>query len=101
MILWSDGLRKWYRFSPSPFSGNGKNSVQTEKNSREIQDLTSIAAEMTGDSCLARAVAPRAAAAVDHADTELIGHRGWKGTRFLWGKKRAKKKSLIFHLRPF
>ena len=29
---------------------------------------------MTGDSCLARAVAPRAAAAVDHADTELIGH---------------------------
>ena len=29
---------------------------------------------MTGDSCLARAVAPRAEAAVDHADTELIGH---------------------------
>ena len=26
--------------------------------------------------CLARAVAPRAAAAVDHADTELIGHDG-------------------------
>ena len=25
----------------------------------------------------------RAAAAVDHADTELIGHRGWEGTGFL------------------
>ena len=87
MILWSDGLRKWYRFSPSPFSGNGKNQYQL-KNSREIQDLTSITAEMTGDSCLARAVAPRAAAAVDHADTELIGHRGWKGTGFLCGEKR-------------
>ena len=31
---------------------------------------------MTGDSCLARAVVPRTAAAVDHADTELIGHGG-------------------------
>ena len=40
--------RKWYRFSPSPFSGNGKNQYQL-KNSREIQDLTSITAEMTGD----------------------------------------------------
>lgn len=29
---------------------------------------------MTGDSRLARAVAPCAAAAVGHADTELIGH---------------------------
>ena len=44
---------------------------------------------MTGDSCLARAVAPRAAAAVDHADTELIGHRGWKGTGFLCSEKAA------------
>lgn len=33
-------------------------------------------AEMTGDSCLARAVVPRKAAAVDHADTELIEHDG-------------------------
>ena len=40
---------------------------------------------MTGDSCMARAVALRAAAAVDHADTELIGHRGWEGTGFLCG----------------
>lgn len=39
---------------------------------------------MTGDSCLARAVAPRAAAAVDHAATELIGHDGRIGdTGFL------------------
>ena len=29
---------------------------------------------MTGDSRLARAVVPRTAAAVDHADTELIGY---------------------------
>ena len=28
---------------------------------------------MTGDSCMARAVVPCTAAAVDHADTELIG----------------------------
>jgi hypothetical protein len=41
--------RKWYRFSPSPFPENSKNSVETEKNSREIKNLTSIAAEMTGD----------------------------------------------------
>ena len=31
---------------------------------------------MTGDSCLARAVVPSAAATVDHANTELIGHDG-------------------------
>ena len=31
---------------------------------------------MTGDSCMARAVVPRTAAAVDHADAELIGHDG-------------------------
>ncbi len=31
---------------------------------------------MTGGSCLARAVVPRKAAAVDHADTELIEHDG-------------------------
>ena len=31
---------------------------------------------MTGDSCMARAVVPRTAAAVDHADTELIGQSG-------------------------
>lgn len=29
---------------------------------------------MTGDSCLACAVVPRTAAAIDHADTELIVH---------------------------
>ena len=90
--------RKWYRFSPSPFSGNGKNQYQL-KNSREIQDLTSIAAEMTGDSCLARAVAPRAAAAVDHADTELIGHRGWKGTGFLCGVKQLRLRLLFVFMK--
>ena len=36
---------------------------------------------------MARAVVPRTAAAVDHADTELIGHRGWEGTGFLCGEK--------------
>lgn len=41
---------------------------------------------MTGDSCMARAVVPRTAAAVDHADTELIGHDGKLGdTGFLCG----------------
>ena len=44
---------------------------------------------MTGDSCMARAVVPCTAAAVDHADTELIGHRGWEGTGFLCGEKAA------------
>ena len=48
---------------------------------------------MTGDSCLARAVAPRAAAAVDHADTELIGHRGWEGTGFLCEEKAASREA--------
>ena len=42
---------------------------------------------MTGDSCLARAVVPHTAAAVDHADTELIGHDGHIGdTGFLCGE---------------
>ena len=38
---------------------------------------------------MARAVVPRTAAAVDHADTELIGHRGWEGTGFLCSEKAA------------
>ena len=72
-------------FFPSPFPEKGKNSVSTEKTAEKSRTSSSISAEMTGDSCLARAVALRAAAAVDHADTELIGHRGWKGTGFLCG----------------
>ena len=48
---------------------------------------------MTGDSCLARAVVPRTAAAVDHADTELIGHRGWEGTGFLCDEKAASREA--------
>ena len=48
---------------------------QTSEISKEPRTLKqTIYAEMTGDSCLARAVVPRTAAAVDHADTELIGH---------------------------
>lgn len=46
------------------------------KNHREIRKCSPNSAEMTGDSCLARAVVPRTAAAVDHADTELIGQTG-------------------------
>lgn len=39
---------------------------------------------MTGDSCLVRAVVPHKAAAVAHADTELIEHDGHIGdTGFL------------------
>ena len=76
-------------FSPSPFPEKGKNSVSTGKTAEKSRTSSSISAEMTGDSCMARAVVPRTAAAVDHADTELIGHRGWKGTGFLCGEKAA------------
>ena len=77
-----EGRRPWVNlFYPLP--------DQVKRKRREIQDLISITAEMTGASCLARAVAPRAAAAVDHVDTELIGHRGWEGTGFLCGRKAA------------
>ena len=38
---------------------------------------------------MARAVVPRTAAAVDHADTELIGHRGWEGSGVLCGGGRG------------
>ena len=79
--------RKWYRFSPSPDSAERAK----KKQQRNPGLQTSIAAEMTGDSCLARAVAPRAAAAVDHADTELIGHRGWEVTGFLCAGKQPHK----------
>ena len=72
-------------FSPSPFPEKGKNSVSTGKTAEKSRTSSSISAEMTGDSCMARAVVPRTAAAVDHADTELIGHRGWEGTGFLCG----------------
>ena len=77
--------RKGTAFSPSPFPEKGKNSVSTGKIAEKSRTSSSISAEMTGDSCLARAVVPRTAAAVDHADTELIGHRGWEGTGFLCG----------------
>ena len=71
-------------FSPSPFPEKGKNSVSTGKTAEKSRTSSSISAEMTGDSCMARAVVPRTAAAVDHADTELIGHDGKLGdTGFL------------------
>ena len=47
-----------------------------KKYHREIRKCSPNPAEMTGDSCMARAVVPRTAAAVDHADTELIGQSG-------------------------
>jgi hypothetical protein len=40
-------------------------------------------------------------AAVDHADTELIGHRGWKGTGFLWGKKKGEEEIIDISSPPF
>lgn len=55
----------------------------------QVKDITGKSenltfAEMTGDSCMVRAVVPCTAAAVDHADTELIGHDGKLGdTGFL------------------
>ena len=84
MILWSDGKQKRYRLFPHLFRKKVENQYQLKK-AEKSRTSSSISAEMTGDSCLARAVALRAAAAVDHADTELIGHRRWEGTGFLCG----------------
>ena len=89
MILWSDGKQKRYRLFPHLFRKKVENQCKLKKIAEKSRTSSSISAEMTGDSCLARAVAPRAAAAVDHADTELIGHRGWEGTGFLCGEKAA------------
>ena len=74
MKVWSSRHQKKVPPSCPAISGKWLKSVKTEKNSREIQDSKHFAAaEMTGDSCLARTVVLRTAAAVDHADTELIG----------------------------
>ena len=54
---------------------------------------------MTGASCLARVVVPRTAAAVDHADTELIGHRGWEDTGFLCGGKQLRLRLLFVFMK--
>ena len=65
---------------PSLQSGMAVNTKQKKLRTPE----NPYRAEMTGDSCMARAVVPRTAAAVDHADTELIGHDGQLGdTGFL------------------
>ena len=39
------------------------------------------------------------AAAVDHADTELIGHRGWEGNGFLCGEKQLRLKLLFVFMK--
>ena len=83
MILWSDGKQKRYRLFPHRFRKKVENQCKLKKTEKS-RTSSSISAEMTGDSCMARAVVPRTAAAVDHADTELIGHDGQLGdTGFL------------------
>lgn len=69
-------FKKDTAFLPSTFSEKVKNQreLKTTKKLRTPENL--YRAEMTGDSCMARAVVPRTAAAVDHADPELIGHDG-------------------------
>ena len=69
-------FKKGTAFLPSPFPERQKNQRKLKTTKRLRTPEIPYRAEMTGDSCLARAVAPRAAAAVDHADTELIGHDG-------------------------
>lgn len=55
----------------------GKKSVQTEKATEKLRTPENpYRAEMTEDSCMARAVVPSATATVDHANIELIGHDG-------------------------
>ena len=61
-------------------------SAKSEKIRKSSTPDSEISAEMTGDSCLARAVVPRTAAAVDHADTELIGQVKAGGRISLWWK---------------
>ena len=66
-------------FSPHLFRKGKKNQQKLEATEKLRTPEIPYRAEMTGDSCLARAVVPRTAAAVDHADTELIGHDGHIG----------------------
>ena len=76
MQEWNAGIQKGYRLSPLTFSGKVKNQRKLKTTKKPRTPEIPYRAEMTGDSCLARAVVPRTAAAVDHADTELIGHDG-------------------------
>ena len=65
MYLWR-AENPWVNLFHSPaWSGKRK-----QKNHREIRKYSPNPAEMTGDSC------PGEAAAVDHADTKLIGQTG-------------------------
>ena len=85
MQEWNAGIQKGYRLSPLTFSGKVTNSANTEKH-RETQDsrnplqgrndgrLMPGARRRSGEAVIS--LLPRCAAAVDHADTELIGHTG-------------------------
>ena len=86
MQEWNAGIQKGYRLSPFTFSEKVKNQRKLKTTKKLRTPEIPYRAEMTGDSCLARAVVLRTAAAVDHADTELIGHDGHIGdTGFLCG----------------
>lgn len=55
----------------------GKNQYKLKKTTEKLRTPENpYRAEMTGDSCMARAVVPSATATVDHANIELIGHDG-------------------------
>lgn len=69
---------------------------EKQKNTKKLRTSEiPYMAEMTGDSCLACAVVLRTAAAVNHADTELIGHRGAGDTGFLCSGASEKDKKKI------
>ena len=55
--------------------------------------------ELAFPPCLARRRVIDTAAAVDHADTELIGHRGWEGNGFLCGEKQLRLKLLFVFMK--
>lgn len=55
----------------------GKNQYKLKKTTEKLRTPENpYRAEMTEDSCVARAVVPSATATVDHANIELIGHDG-------------------------
>lgn len=76
MQEWNAVNQKRYRLSPLHLFRKGKKQRKLKQTEKLRTPEIPYRAEMTGDSCLARAVVPRTAAAVDHADTELIGHDG-------------------------
>lgn len=55
----------------------GKNQYKLKKTTEKLRTPENpYRAEMTGDSCMARAVVPSTAAAIDHANAKLFGHDG-------------------------